>query len=1258
MASSVTGSRSSGIGAEALPMTPSEAEAAEAAAEAAAADLIYTDEQLPEIEIRELVSLYLLEHPFSVFTTQEVQAYIARLLNSERRAGLFASIHAELIHGRDAPGAAPRRPHPPQTRFPVLRNPRPDRSDEEPAEYLAADAEANANPSVAQRDAALDALSFPLEINAEALELDADAAARLYRPPSLPPHESAVSATTAGFVSDDTLAHTVRLFPKDARFPLIQTGTVFRRAATSAHQHLAERFAAEPLRRTVLPAAPVLAEQAAEALTNADEALEAALADLPALAALSGNNVDIHTLQALLDVYGLELSDITEPQFTRIVAAVTEFLAAEAEAEEEPTGAAAAEAPAPGAPSKASESLAATKPTFVASAPWEAYAAYLQRPASFEDRLGLYESFLQNPPAMPPLSEIPSRLADLARDIAQNRMSLPDVVAFLRILRARRTYDHISKRIKRYTKFAPDAAEIALAAYRIAWARLVAPSTTRSQVKFSLAADVAHVAAGQNVAGYDGNRAGVGPEDFAVAAPMGHGAPFTDTELAAGTTIGTFDIVAPSDITDPLAAPGAAAEAVGAEAAVATDDALWELGATAADVAAVTPESLGVPDMSPGTHELATWLLPYFQSIQKASGLPLDLAALAELWKARQSRLSTSEQWEASFVSEIRAAPGTSAAAAEPGAAGPYAGPLPFLDLQATYETIAAVLPPAQHALARAKAREIHAECAQAMRAAFLMGIAFWVIHTQRAAVARAFVFDVLSAHPIFIDKWSVYGPPLTPAAGAQREASGTLQYIAHVAADTPAPPTAGATSEALRFADATELFSAVLPVFREAFPEESAALSADWASYKAHQDSKAAKAKAAKESLRAALEARHVPRILREYIRTLLYLPGLLASGPAAGARGAAISGCCYQRITPDFRADTDWAQKEKNLANLKAVYGKKRLTQADREPLALPKPRAAAARAAPEPAAPLAPAAAVPIAPVPVSEPAVRVTAWLTALRAPEAAPIAYLPHALIGEILRDSRQALGPLIDRAIASAIRTSGTRYQTFAAALSDVTHVPSLLSLLNLLQTAYRRLFTERYTEGIAPTAVNERVYLESVQSNLRAFKAAWTDPETGPGSALAIYDERDVPLITRLFHYVIARALCGAAIPESAVRPLSVPLPVNATFMRDITTRMLKIASAALSAMQMPTVADQQAFITEEREKQKKEILDQYNDLTVEGRQLVLQMKKLGMAAETAAAMQAAGAAPPAPTEADDYREGLDYNYEAGQNPDEPEYD
>jgi len=54
--------------------------------------------------------------------------------------------------------------------------------------------------------------------------------------------------------------------------------------------------------------------------------------------------------------------------------------------------------------------------------------------------------------------------------------------------------------------------------------------------------------------------------------------------------------------------------------------------------------------------------------------------------------------------------------------------------------------------------------------------------------------------------------------------------------------------------------------------------------------------------------------------------------------------------------------------------------------------------------------------------------------------------------------------------------------------------------------------------------------------------------------------------------------------------------------------------------------------------------------------------MKKLGMASETAAAMQAAGAgaaAAGAPTPAaDDYREDLDYNYAAGQNADEPEYD
>ena len=1242
MASSGTGSRSgtgTGIGSEAPP-SPSDAEDAAAAAAAAADDLVYTDEQLPEIEIRELVSLYLLEHPFSVFTTQEVQAYVARLLGDERRAGLFASIHAELIHGRDAPGAAPHRPRPPQTRFPVLRNPRPDRSDEEPAEYGAADAEANANPSVAQRDAALDALSFPLEINAEALELDADAAARLYRPTALPPHESAVSATIAGFASDETLSLTARLFPKDARFPLIQTASVFRRAATSAHQTLAERFAAETLRSTALPQAPVIAGEPA----TADAALEAALADLPALAALSENNVDIHTLQSLLDVYGLELDDINADQLARIVAAVTEFLAAEEEPAEPP-----AEAAAPAEPSSASARLAAAKPAPVATAPWEAYAAYLQRPATFEDRLGLYEAFLQNPPAMPPLSEIPSRLTDLAREIAQNRMSLADVVAFLRILRARRTYDHISKRIKSYGKFAQEDADAALAAYRIAWARLVAPSNARSQVKFVLASDISHIAEGQNAAGYDGNRAGVGPSDFAVPAPIGHGAPFTDTELAAGTTIGEFDVPAPQDIT----AAGAAA-AAGAEETAATDDALWELGATAADVASATPESLGVRDMSPGTHELATWLLPYFQSIQKASGLPLDLAALAELWKARSARLSTAEQWEAIFVSEIRAAPGTSAAAAA--AAEPYAGPLPFLDLQAAYETIASAIPPSQHALARAKAREINAECTRALRTAFLSGIAAWVIQTQRAAVARAFVFDVLSAHPIFIDKWSVYGPPLTPAAGAQREAAGTLQYIAHVAADTPAPPSA-ATSEALRFADAAELFAAVLPVFRDVFPDESAALAADWASYKAHQDSKAAKAKAAKDSLRAALEARHVPRILREYIRTLLYLPGLLASGPAATARGAAISGCCYQRITPEFRADTDWAQKEKNLANLKAVYGRKRLTQADREIIALPR-KPAAARA-PPPAAP-APAAAPP-APVPIAEQATRVTAWLTELRAPDAAPLAYLPHALIGEILRDSRQALGPPIDRAIASAIRTSGTRYQTLAASLTAVGEVATLLSLLNQLQTAYRAIVAERYSEEAAPGAANERAYLAAVQSNLATFKAAWTDPATGPGAPLAIYDERDLPLITRLFHYIVARALCGPAIPESAARPLSVPLPVNATFLRDVTGRMLKVTSAALTAMQMPTVADQQAFITEEREKQKKEILDQYNDLTVEARQLVLQMKKLGMASETAAAMQAAGtgaAAGAAGAAADDYREDLDYNYAVGQNADEPEYD
>jgi hypothetical protein len=1157
--------------------------------------LVFTDEVLPELEIRELVPLFLLEGNFSIFSTQEVTTYLEALFlprdgdAATVRARAFAALHAALLN--PPPSTAEIR-----GTIPVLRNPRKDLNDEEPGEVINSIAVARSAPTFAQRQRALDGVFFPLETDAETLELDTEADV-LYKP-------TRPEGVTAGIASQADVSQATRLFPLDSDYPLILEGLQFQRPMYSQHHTLSEKAGAMRERRDGLVPLPETPE-AAFAL---------ALDDLAKTVEESGA-ADAHTLKAAMDLYGLNLDTLSEKDTEALLDRVKKAFRA---ADRRPADAGGRRSAAP----KGKKVLTATE---TGRALILGLQEYLKRPATFQDRLGLYETYLQNPPPMPALSEIPETLTGLAEALSRREIELRDVVEYLRIMRLRRIYDFIRSQIEAYSKANPEslqAAQKAAATLRMAWDRLVAPSIAISSLRFPIAADMEEIQAGRDTSNYDGN-------------------PTDDPELG-GMVPDAAAVVAASEAAETLGTTAFADEA---------DDALWEMAETQETTETSTPAGLGIVGMPPGSDEVARILLPVFQRLSRATGLPVNYVALVELWRARVLRRATTEVWTEATAPAGAVAPAAAAA------------PLDFLDITSVQEYIAVHWPSEEHARLRARTRDIHQELTAAVRDAFVLGVSYWLITVQQAAVARALVFDPLAGNVRYLDKWSPFGPPLsgTTAGAAAMGEPGALTYMAYVILDTPLSGTVAGVETALRFADVASLYSAVLRESRNAFPDECAALATHWATYRAETEQVTERVKAAEVSLAEAIQLKQRHRVLREYIKVLLYLPGLLSGkGPRAVGPGAAAAGCCLQKLNADYKADMDWRTQNKRLAQLKDTFAKKRMTRVDRPALALP--RGAVAPAEAPPTAPAAPEVAAPEVAVPevaapeVAAPEPVVIAWLNSLATRP--PLTLLPQGLLAGIRNDSR-ILAPMTERALTLAIRTSQKRMPGFPEKLVAQVGTDELTGLLTLVATtlAHRRT-------SYAPESP-EAVALTEAMVAIRTFKTEWSHLDS-------IVDERDLPDLRRIAQYVLARAICSPADPSAggaAARTLSLPQAVQAAFLPATVKETLTVIAAALAAREMPTVEDQQAFITQKREEQKTQILSELDVLTVEERELVLQSRRLGFGSVGALGGALRGTeAPAAPgeegpatalaaapvAEHDAWAEALDFQAGMGQNPDD----
>jgi hypothetical protein len=112
------------------------------------------------------------------------------------------------------------------------------------------------------------------------------------------------------------------------------------------------------------------------------------------------------------------------------------------------------------------------------------------------------------------------------------------------------------------------------------------------------------------------------------------------------------------------------------------------------------------------------------------------------------------------------------------------------------------------------------------------------------------------------------------------------------------------------------------------------------------------------------------------------------------------------------------------------------------------------------------------------------------------------------------------------------------------------------------------------------------------------------------------ILDEVDMSLVRPLYIYILSRAICLPAIPESSrTNQLVITESVAAGFVANTIKSALDRLKKYIKTTTMPTMEQQAVFITNMREQQKVEVLAVLDDKNVEDRQLMLDMKNIGLA-------------------------------------------
>ena len=503
--------------------------------------------------------------------------------------------------------------------------------------------------------------------------------------------------------------------------------------------------------------------------------------------------------------------------------------------------------------------------------------------------------------------------------------------------------------------------------------------------------------------------------------------------------------------------------------------------------------------------------------------------------------------------------------------------------------------------------------------------IAGWVLVVQERVASRTFTMDAWKAHPMCVERWSPYGFPMTGSVD-RTDREGVLAYLwavwetveGHAASDEE-----GETSIARVRAVFDGTWSGRVQALRAQARALLAAAPEVGAAHKANGER-------VKKNLNEAMDRRDKVKMLEEYTAFLHHLPTVLLESSLAKHLHR---GCCLQRIAHGrFEADGDW-RNLKRAHQLKQLYAKQK-TGSGRTALWLVLRPAGVDPEQDERTrtVPTALQKAISGTRVPVVAPTWSLDAWW------EGCPDA-VARGLFGGVADVARKRA---IDATWMRVLKTSGTREATVAT---------------------LRTFLDEDATPDDAIAILGRLAMMHEVAGRTAAVDTCiamkrWVADDANVHAIRAHPREQ-----RRALYGVVLRALCLPGEPENhRGNVLQKPLGVSETKVIDMKTIVkaaLKTCMVLAKGRQEGHALDGDAYLNQEREQRKNNVLDVLNGFDDEMRELYTQYKDLKLFKFQREGVPAADRPVPTddarrPEDVAEEAEWADYGFAQGQNRDD----
>lgn len=466
--------------------------------------------------------------------------------------------------------------------------------------------------------------------------------------------------------------------------------------------------------------------------------------------------------------------------------------------------------------------------------------------------------------------------------------------------------------------------------------------------------------------------------------------------------------------------------------------------------------------------------------------------------------------------------------------------------------------------------------------------IAWWSLVIQEDVLNDTLIFDMNLCQAAYIDKWTEDELPLKES----KQEKGVLPYIAVILEDIMMENNEmglphGIIKNSMKIVDT--IYSETIQRLRNNAKDMT---------------KKKDKGAETYTNLLETIKERKKNRLLNDYIDALMYMPSYKYK-----KIHKFLLGCCLQKIGKEFSVDSDIdPNNRKGLIAAKKKYAANRETTKPRYAMYVPEPSAILEKEKPTKKTNL-PDDDSDSDDITHSQDLIlpdiqydngtneqhTITAWFESMY--DKSPL--LPNKLLNEFkAQKSTNIAKDYADAFIQCVCKTSKHTHQEFAGLFFNEKSV-NYKNIMNILCTIFNTSPTE---------TDDEKLLLQTAITNIQ-------DVLKDMEKLIECVNEENIADIIRIKKYIAARALCLPCNPDNAKNHiLYASINVSNGFINRISDEVYNTVIKYLRMIKMPTMEDNIKFINSIREQYKVKILNVMNKKTIEERDLMSSLKKIGL--------------------------------------------